>query len=302
MRRRGVRAGPRCCRDRLDHLLHEHVEPVGDARRGTAGQERRRQGSGRQAVGEDVDGARLEGRHGLLREGRPMAVPGEARLPPGRLRLHHLHRQLRPAARRGLRRGQRGRPRRRLGAVGQPELRGPDQPGRQDELPGQPAAGDRLRLAGTMDFDFEAQPLGTTPTAPRCTCATSGPRRRTCRRRSTTRSTRRCSPRTTPTCSPATSAGARCRRPEGETFEWDPESTYVRKPPYFEGMEPRAVAGGGHRRRPGARAARRLGDHRPHLPRRLDQGGHACRAVPRRARRRASGTSTPTAPGAATTR
>ena len=24
--------------------------------------------------------------------------------------------------------------------------------------------------------------------------------------------------------------------PEGEIFEWDPESTYVRKPPYFEGM------------------------------------------------------------------
>ncbi|HEY0186051.1 MAG TPA: aconitate hydratase [Cellulomonas sp.] len=24
--------------------------------------------------------------------------------------------------------------------------------------------------------------------------------------------------------------------PEGNTFEWDPESTYVRKPPYFEGM------------------------------------------------------------------
>jgi aconitate hydratase len=25
--------------------------------------------------------------------------------------------------------------------------------------------------------------------------------------------------------------------PAGETFAWDPESTYVRKPPYFEGME-----------------------------------------------------------------
>src|SRR6187431_1047462 len=31
--------------------------------------------------------------------------------------------------------------------------------------------------------------------------------------------------------------------PEGKTFEWDPESTYVRKPPYFDGMpaEPEAV-------------------------------------------------------------
>jgi len=26
--------------------------------------------------------------------------------------------------------------------------------------------------------------------------------------------------------------------PSGETFEWDAESTYVRKPPYFEGMQP----------------------------------------------------------------
>jgi aconitate hydratase A / 2-methylisocitrate dehydratase len=26
--------------------------------------------------------------------------------------------------------------------------------------------------------------------------------------------------------------------PSGNTFEWDPQSTYVRKPPYFEGMEP----------------------------------------------------------------
>ncbi len=32
--------------------------------------------------------------------------------------------------------------------------------------------------------------------------------------------------------------------PEGETFAWDPDSTYVRKPPYFEGMalEPQSVS------------------------------------------------------------
>ena len=28
--------------------------------------------------------------------------------------------------------------------------------------------------------------------------------------------------------------------PEGELFAWDPESTYVRLPPYFDGMSPRA--------------------------------------------------------------
>ena len=55
--------------------------------------------------------------------------------------------------------------------------------------------------------------------------------------------------------------------PTGDTFEWDAESTYVRKPPYFDGMRPRAGAGHRHRRRPGAREARRLGDDRPHLAR-----------------------------------
>jgi aconitate hydratase len=45
--------------------------------------------------------------------------------------------------------------------------------------------------------------------------------------------------------------------PEGNTFEWDPESTYVRKPPYFDGMpdEPEPVTD-----IEGARVLLRLGD------------------------------------------
>jgi aconitate hydratase len=45
--------------------------------------------------------------------------------------------------------------------------------------------------------------------------------------------------------------------PTGNTFEWDPESTYVRKPPYFEGMgaEPAPVTD-----IEGARVLARLGD------------------------------------------
>ncbi len=92
----------------------------------------------------------LEGRLRLLREVRPHAVPRQARLQPRRLRLHHLHRQLRPAHPRGQPGRQRQRPRGRLGAVRQPQLRGPDQPGHQDELPRVPAAGRRLR-AGRLD-------------------------------------------------------------------------------------------------------------------------------------------------------
>ncbi len=45
--------------------------------------------------------------------------------------------------------------------------------------------------------------------------------------------------------------------PEGKTFAWDPESTYVRKPPYFDGMpdEPTAVTD-----IEGARVLLKLGD------------------------------------------
>ena len=43
--------------------------------------------------------------------------------------------------------------------------------------------------------------------------------------------------------------------PEGNTFTWDAESTYVRKPPYFEGVGPGAGAGDRHRRGPGAAQA-----------------------------------------------
>ena len=95
------RGRPRPRRDRRDHLLHQHLQPAGDDRRGAAGQEGRRARADQQAVGEDDAGPRVQGRHGLLREGRAHPVPGEARLLPGRLRLHDLHRQLRPAARAG---------------------------------------------------------------------------------------------------------------------------------------------------------------------------------------------------------
>ena len=66
------------------------------------GQEGRGEGPDPQAVGQDHPRPRLQGRHRLLRQGRPDPVPRQARLQPRRLRLHHLHRQLRPAAGGGL--------------------------------------------------------------------------------------------------------------------------------------------------------------------------------------------------------
>ncbi len=74
----------------------------------------------------------------------------ELGLQPRRLRLHDLHRQLGAAADRDLRRRAGRGPRGRLGAVGQPQLRGADQPRREDELPRLAAAVRRLR-AGRDD-------------------------------------------------------------------------------------------------------------------------------------------------------
>ena len=59
----------------------------------------------------------------------------------------------------------------------------------------------------------------------------------------------------------------------GLTYDWDTNSTYVQNPPYFAGMidEPEPVTR--HHRRPRARPVPRFDHHRPHLARRLDQGG-----------------------------
>ncbi len=65
----------------------------------------------------------------------PDRVPRCPRVQPGRLRLHDVHRQQRAVAGGDLRGGGGQRPGGGVGAVGQPQLRGPDQPGREDELP-----------------------------------------------------------------------------------------------------------------------------------------------------------------------
>ena len=85
------------CGDRRDHLLHQHLQPL----RAGRGRPRRAQGAGegpdRQAMGEDFARPGIAGRYRIPGEVRPAEGPGCARLRLGRLWLHHLHRQLRPA-------------------------------------------------------------------------------------------------------------------------------------------------------------------------------------------------------------
>ncbi|MGB4712991.1 MAG: aconitate hydratase AcnA [Pontimonas sp.] len=99
-------------------------------------------------------------------------------------------------------------------------------------------------LAGTMDFDFEKEPLGTDPDGKDIFLADIWPDA------SEVQDTIDSSINTEMFTTQYASVFAGDERwqslptPEGDTFEWDSTSTYVRKPPYFEGMtlEPEAVS------------------------------------------------------------
>ena len=73
--------------------------------------------------------------------------------------------------------------------------------------------------------------------------------------------------------------------PSGKTFEWGRGLDVRAQAAVLRRHAGRPGARQRHHRRAGAGAAWRFGDHRPHLPRRQHQAGHARRAVPRRARR-----------------
>ena len=159
--RHHVRGRPQPRPDRRHHELHQHVQPGGHDRRRPAGQEGGRAGTRGEAVGEDVGGPRFAGRDGLLRTGRTAAVPRGPGLRSGRVRVHHLHRQLRADRSRPLRRRRSSR-RPGLGAVREPKLRRTHQSRRPHELPRLAAPRDRLR-PGRHDGHrhLTAEPLGT---------------------------------------------------------------------------------------------------------------------------------------------
>ncbi len=141
---RRLRHPERRCGDRLDHLVHQHLEPLGHDRGRPHRAQRRGEGPQAQAMGQDLARPGIAGRGRLLEAGWPAGGPRPPRLPARRLWLRHMHRQFRAAAAGDLRSDQRERPHGDRRAVGQPQLRRPHQPGRQDELPRLAAARHRL--------------------------------------------------------------------------------------------------------------------------------------------------------------
>ncbi len=241
-----------------------------------------------QALGQDHPGARLEGRHRLLRPGRADALPREARVQPRRLRLHHLYRQLGPADPRGQRRRCSYHDLAVTSVLsGNRNFEGRINPDVKMNYLASPPLVVAYALAGSMDIDITTEPLGIGADGQPVHLADIWPSpqeiQETIDALDAVPDVHR---RSTPRCSRATSAGSRCRPPTATPSTGTTDSTYIRKPTFFDGMPARTRAGRGHRRRAGAGQARRLGDHRPHLAGGCDQARLPGGQLPHRARRR----------------
>ncbi len=112
-------------------------------------------------------------------------------------------------------------------------------------------------LAGTMDFDFETQPLGTDTDGTEVYLADIWPKLPEIQEVMASSINKEMF---SSSYADVFDGGERWKSlptPQGKTFEWDPQSTYVRKPPYFDGMpaQPEPVTD-----ITGARVLAKLGD------------------------------------------
>ena len=280
---RGRRFSRRRRRDRGDHELHEHLQPLGHGRGGARREEGRRARPRRKPWVKTslAPGSRVVIEY-LERAG--CSSPRRARLLPRRLRLHDVHRQLRAAPRGGL--GGVDRAASSVAAVlsGNRNFEGRIHPDVRQNYLASPPLVVAYALAGTIDIDLDERAARDDERRQAGVPRTCGPRTR----RSPS-GARVAHPRAVhesyATCSRATSAGRRSPYPQ-ETFAWDPTSTYVLQPPFFDGIttDPAPVAD-----IVGARVLAILGDSvtTDHISPPAPSDRPCRRVVPDRARRRA---------------
>ncbi|MCZ4520272.1 aconitate hydratase [Rhodococcus ruber] len=91
-------------------------------------------------------------------------------------------------------------------------------------------------LAGTMDFDFETDPLGEDHEGNPVFLKDIWPSSQEIEDTIKSSISRDMFSKSYETIFAGDSRWQNLSTPEGDTFEWDPKSTYVRKPPYFDGM------------------------------------------------------------------
>ena len=63
--------------------------------------------------------------------------------------------------------------------------------------------------------------------------------------------------------------------PEGDVYQWDPKSTYIKMPPYFENMPKDTGGVGGYSWRASAGDSGRQRDHRSYFARGIHRRGFA---------------------------
>ena len=148
-RRRGIRAEGRRGRHRCDHVLHQHLESGGHDRRGPCRPECAPARPRRAALGQDLARAGLEGRHRLPAAlGTDWTISKRSAFILVGYGCTTCIGNSGPAQRADLDGDQRQQAVGRLGAVGQPQLRGPRAPGSAHELPRLAAARRRLCARG----------------------------------------------------------------------------------------------------------------------------------------------------------
>ncbi len=91
-------------------------------------------------------------------------------------------------------------------------------------------------LAGTMDFDFESEPLGHDTDGEPVHLRDIWPSPQEIQATIESAISQEMFTKDYADVFTGDERWTSLSTPEGQTFEWDPESTYVRKPPYFEGM------------------------------------------------------------------
>ena len=242
-----------------------------------------------QAVGEDQPRARARrSSPSTCKAAGLLDVSRRARLQPRRLRLHDLHRQQRSAARRRCRQIVKDKNLVVASVLsGNRNFEGRIQQQVRANYLASPPLVVAYALAGRMTIDLTTEPLGIghataqpvylqghladrardsgDDAAARCSSEMFREQyaRRVRRRRA---------------------LASRCRCRPASASRGTDDSTYIRNPPFFEGLtlEPAPLAR--HRRRARARAARRQRHDRSHLAGRIDQGGQPGREVPDRAR------------------
>ena len=171
-----------------------------------------------------------------LDQGRAAGGPRRARLRPRRLRLHHLHRQLRPAGRADLQGDQRQRYRRRQRALRQPQFRRPRVPRLRANYLACPPLVVAYALKGTVRGHGRGRRSAPHRTASRSTSRTSGRPNDEIRALSPRTSTRTMFRRRYADVYKGDEHWREIDVEGSETYNWRAGSTYIPNPPYFDGM------------------------------------------------------------------